>query len=142
MGATYSLRPIGVVRSALTSMDEAPAQGAETGTKAVIELDPAYGEGLDGLAPGRWLWVMCLFDRAKEPKLKVHPRGDRSRPITGLFNSRSPHRPNPISLTLVRLEALEGNRLSVSGLEMIDGTPVLDIKPWSGKIDKPRGEQA
>lgn len=142
MGATYSLRPIGVVRSALTSMDEAPAQGPEAGTEAVIELDPAWSEGLDGLAPGRWLWVMCLFDRAKEPKLKVHPRGDRSRPITGLFNTRSPHRPNPISLTLVRLEALEGNRLSVSGLEMIDGTPVLDIKPWSGKIDKPRGEQA
>ncbi|BEQ16579.1 tRNA (N6-threonylcarbamoyladenosine(37)-N6)-methyltransferase TrmO [Desulfoferula mesophila] len=142
MGATFSLRPIGVVKSALTSMDAAPPQGPEAGTEAVIELDPAWSEGLDGLAPGRWLWVLCLFDRAKEPKLKVHPRGDRSRPITGLFNSRSPHRPNPISLTLVRLEALEGNRLRVRGLEMIDGTPVLDIKPWSGNIDQPRGEQA
>ena len=109
---------------------------------AVIELDPAWAQGLEGIAPGRWLWVLCLFDQAKEPKLMVHPRGDRSRPQTGLFNTRSPHRPNPISLTLVRLEALKGNRLTVRGLEMIDGTPVLDIKPWSEGIDHPRGEQA
>ncbi|MCB2192743.1 MAG: tRNA (N6-threonylcarbamoyladenosine(37)-N6)-methyltransferase TrmO [Deltaproteobacteria bacterium] len=141
MSQAASFQPIGVVRSALDDLDAAPSQGPEAGTTAVIELDPALAEGLQGLTPGRWLWVLCHFDRAKQVKLKVHPRGDRSRPQTGLFSTRSPHRVNPISLTLVRLEALEGNRLTVRGLEMVDGTPVLDLKPWVAGIDQPRGEQ-
>lgn len=142
MPAPALYRPIGVVKSALKDLDAAPPQGPEAGVTAVIELDPAWSEGLEGLAPGRWLWVLCWFDKAKEPKLKVHPRGDRSRPLTGMFNTRSPHRINPISLTLVRLEAVENNRLTVRGLEMIDGTPVLDIKPWVAGIDQPRGDEA
>ncbi len=141
MGAR-SLRPIGVVKSALSDLDDAPRQGPEAGFPAVIELDPAWAPALEGLTPGRWLWVLCLFDQARAPKLRVHPRGDHARPLTGLFNTRSPHRPNPISLTLVRLEAVEDNRLSVRGLEMLDGTPVLDLKPWVAGVDEPRSERA
>jgi len=131
-------RPIGVVRSCLKSLDAAPKQGPESGLSAVIELDPQWREGLEGLTPGRWLWVLCHYDRANRTKLKVHPRGDHSRPLTGVFNTRSPHRPNPISLTLVRLEAVEGGRLTVRGLEALDGTPVLDLKPWVPGVDQPR----
>jgi tRNA-Thr(GGU) m(6)t(6)A37 methyltransferase TsaA len=106
--------------------------------ESVIELDSRWQQGLEGLAPGDHFWVLCHFDQAGPPKLKVHPRGDRSRPLTGMFNSRSPHRPNPISLTLVRLLKIEGCRLTVQGLEMMDGTPVLDIKPYVPGIDQPQ----
>jgi tRNA (adenine37-N6)-methyltransferase len=68
----------------------------------------------------------------------VHPRGDASRPLTGLFNTRAPSRPNPIGLTLVRLLAINENSLTVKGLEALDGTPVLDIKPYVPGIDQPR----
>ncbi|MCB2226996.1 MAG: tRNA (N6-threonylcarbamoyladenosine(37)-N6)-methyltransferase TrmO [Desulfarculaceae bacterium] len=133
-----SYRPIGVVKSRLKNLDQAPKQGPEAGMDAVIELEPQWLQGLTGLTPGRWLWVICLFDRSGEPKVMVHPRGDHSRPKTGMFNTRSPHRPNPLSLTLVKLVAVDGPRLSVRGLEMLDGTPVVDIKPWVEGVDQPR----
>ncbi|MCF8034821.1 MAG: tRNA (N6-threonylcarbamoyladenosine(37)-N6)-methyltransferase TrmO [Desulfarculaceae bacterium] len=140
MGGARQYSPIGTVLNRIESLDAAPKQGPEAGLSSIIELDPAWAEGLEGLKPGRWLWVLCLYDQAGPAKLKVHPRGDRSRPLTGLFNTRSPHRPNPISLTLVRLESLEGNRLTVKGLEAVDGTPVLDLKPWIPGVDEPREE--
>jgi len=134
--------PIGMVRSGLKDLAGAPKQGPEAGLSATIEIDPAWAEGLQGLKPGRWLWVMCSYDRADRAKLKVHPRGDHSRPLTGVFNTRSPHRPNPISLTLVRLEDIQGTRLTVRGLEAVDGTPVLDIKPYVPGVDRPREDRA
>ena len=137
MGRAAEYHPIGVVRSGLKELGEAPKQGPEAGTRAVIEIEPAWREGLEGLAPGCWLWVLCHFDQAGPPKPKVHPRGDRSRPLVGVFATRSPHRPNPISLTLVRLEAIADGRLTVRGLEAVDGTPVLDLKPWSPGVDRP-----
>lgn len=134
-------QPIGVVHSEIKDKGAAPAQGPEKGTVARIELVRDWAPGLEGLAPGRWLWVLCYYHRGRTPRLRIHPRGDSSRPLTGLFNSRSPNRPNPISLTLVRLEALDDGVLTVSGLEALDGTPVLDIKPYSPNIDTPRQEE-
>lgn len=126
------------MRSALTERGQAPHQGLPAGVVAVIELDPALAEGLGGCQPGDWLWVLYYFDRADPPRLLVHPRGDRSRPLTGVFHTRAPSRPCPVGLTLVQLTARDGVRLTVRGLEALDGTPVLDIKPYVPAIDAPR----
>ena len=135
----FRVEPIGWVRSPWSQTGEAPHQGPEEGAESVIEVDPRWAEGLRGLEPGRDLWVICYLHQTKEPKVMVHPKGDRSRPLTGMFNTRSPHRPSPLSLTLVRLLAKEGTRLTVCGLDMIDGTPVVDIKPYVAGVDQPRG---
>lgn len=138
------LRPIGVVHSPLSDPAQAPQQGPEAGTLAVIELEPQWAQGLTGLAPGRDLWVICHFHLSPGPKLMVHPRGDRDRPPTGVFNTRSPRRPCPLSLTLVRLLAIDegpaGPRLTVRGLEAVAGTPVLDLKPYAPGLDQPSGD--
>ncbi|CAO0821986.1 tRNA (adenine37-N6)-methyltransferase [Desulfarculales bacterium] len=125
-----SLEPIGVVRSTLV-------QRPEAGLLAVIEIDPAWWEGLAGLAPGRDLWVIYNFHQSQEPRLLVHPRRDPGRPLTGVFNTRAPCRPAPLGLTLVRLLEVEEGRLLVRGLEALDGTPVLDLKPYVPGLDKP-----
>ncbi len=134
----FSLRPIGVVHSPYLSRRQAPRQGPEAGELSVIELEPRWAPALEGLAPGCHLWVLTYLHKADEPRMKVHPRGDADRPATGLFNTRAPNRPNPIGLTLVRLEAIEGTRLTVCGLEAIEGTPVLDLKPYVPGLDRPR----
>lgn len=131
------LTPIGVVRSPYKTPGDCPRQGPENPTLSVIEIDPAWAQGLDGLRPGHHLWVICLFQTGGEVHLKVHPRGDHSRPTRGLFATRSPRRPSPLSLTLVRIKAIEGSRLTVQGLEMIDGTLVLDLKPYLRGVDAP-----
>jgi len=134
------LTPIGRVRSGLGDRSQAPRQGPKAGLTAVIELDPVHAQGLTGLRPGDWLWVLYYFDRADPPQALVHPRGDPNRPLTGVFNTRAPCRPCPLGLTLVRLLAIEGARLTVRGLEALEGTPVLDLKPHVPAIDAPREE--
>lgn len=104
----------------------------------MIELEPAHAEGLTGLAAGAWLWVLYYFDRADPPRSLVHPQGDPARPLTGVFNTRAPVRPCPLGLTLVRLVDRDGTQLTVRGLEALDGSLVLDIKPYSPRIDAPR----
>lgn len=140
--STYSVKPIGVVRSPYATRQDAPKQGPEAGGESVIELEPEWSDALEGLEPGRDLWVLTYFHLADRPKIKVHPRGDASRPLTGLFNTRAPSRPNPIGLTLARLVSIQGNSLTVRGLEALDNTPVLDIKPYVPGVDQPRGNKA
>lgn len=94
-----------------------------------IILDPSLVAGLRGLEPGRQIMVIFHFHRSHGFDLLQHPQGDRSRPRRGVFALRSPHRPNPIGVTVVDLVAIEGNLLHVRGLDAINGTPVLDIKP-------------
>lgn len=133
---------IGRVIAGPTDRDSAPSQGREAKTAGRIELDPRFRDGLKDLAPGRWLWLLLWFDRADRSRLQVHPRGDKSRSLTGVFNARSPHRPNPIALDLVRLEALDDLVLTVSGLDAVIGTPVLDIKPVMPRLDRPEPDLA
>ena len=133
-----TLQPIGVVRSPFKSLGDCPRQGPEEPAASVIEIDPAWVEGLDGLRPGCDLWVICRLRTEAEVLLKVHPRGDRGQPARGVLATRSPNRPCPLSLTLVRVEAIDKGRITVRGLEMIDGTPVLDIKPYVKGVDAPR----
>lgn len=94
-----------------------------------IVLDPALAKGLASLELGRQVIVVFHFHRSGRYDLLQHPRGDRSWPQRGVFALRSPHRPNPIGVTVVDLQAIEGNVLRVRGLDAINGTPVLDLKP-------------
>jgi L-fuculose-phosphate aldolase len=130
------LVPIGVVRSAVKSLEEAPKQGVVSGTEAEIVVRPEFAEALCGLAErGGKIIVLCWMHEADRERRKVHPRGEEDRPERGVFSTRSPHRPNPISLHTVDLLEVRGNVLRVRGMDAIDGTPVVDIKPHSPELD-------
>ncbi len=124
-----TLRAIGKVRSALRNKATAPKQGHENAPDAHIEIFPAYADALDGLEVGARLILLCWLDRADRNYLKVHPRGDTTRQIRGVFATRSPDRPNPIGLHEVTLKAIDGLQLLVGPLEALDKTPLVDIKP-------------
>lgn len=102
-----------------------------------IEIDPTLVEGLEGLCEFSHIWILWWLDRSKgaPPSLRVRPEGRQEMPLVGLFATRSPRRPNPIALTAVRLLGQEGARLRVSGLDAVQGTPVLDIKPYLRRGD-------
>jgi tRNA-Thr(GGU) m(6)t(6)A37 methyltransferase TsaA len=126
----YEAVPIGWVRSALVSRADAPKQGSEGAPDARVEVIPEYAPAIEGLVPGEDILLFTWLHESDRTVLKVHPRGDETRPLTGVFATRSPARPNPIGLHRVRLLAiLDGPSLHVSDLEAIDGTPVIDIKP-------------
>jgi tRNA-Thr(GGU) m(6)t(6)A37 methyltransferase TsaA len=127
--ADLRLRPIGVVRSELRDLALAPMQGDEGAPDAWIELRPEVLEAANGLGPGDELLVLTWFHEADRSVLEVHPRSDPSRPLTGVFSTRSPDRPNPVGLHRVRVLAVEKQRIRVGPLEAIDGTPVIDLKP-------------
>ena len=120
---------IGTVDSPLKDRASAPKQGDEGAPDAWLVLDPGVADALDGVATGDELLVLTWLDRAARDVLRVHPRGDPSRAEQGVFNTRSPDRPNPIGLHRVTVLAIDGLRLRVSGLEAIDGTPIVDLKP-------------
>jgi len=121
-----TFRAIGYVEN---DFDEPAAPDRIRASESQITLDPSLVEGLRGLEPGRKIMVVFHFHRSHGFELLQHPRGDRSRLRHGVFALRSPYRPNPIGVTVVDLVAIEGNLLHVRGLDAIDGTPVLDIKP-------------
>jgi tRNA-Thr(GGU) m(6)t(6)A37 methyltransferase TsaA len=124
--------PVGRVVSALTDREAAPRQGDEGAPDAWLVFEPAYADALDGLAAGDEVLVLTWLHLASRDVLRVHPRGDTARPLAGVFSTRSPDRPNPIGLHRVSVAAVEPGRLRVRGLEAVDGTPVLDVKPVLG----------
>lgn len=123
------LRPIGRVASTLTDPATAPKQGDEGAPDAWLVLDPAVARAASDLRAGDDVLVLTWLDRADRDVLVVHPRDDPDRPETGVFSTRSADRPNPIGLHRVTVLAIAGNRIQVSDLEAVDGTPVLDLKP-------------
>jgi len=127
--ANVTLVPIGRVESPLADPAEAPKQGFEGGPEAWLVLEPRVLDGLDGIRPGDRLIVLTWLDRADRETLKVHPRDDARNPLRGVFGTRSADRPNPIGLHEVEVLAVEGERVKVSDLEAVDGTPVIDLKP-------------
>src|SRR6476661_1166758 len=129
MNRGAQLRPIGVIRSILKTRSEAPKQGSEGAPDAWLELSPFAAPGLDGLMAGDDILIMTWLHRARRDVLKVHPRSDRRRPLTGVFATRSPDRPNPVGLHRVKVRRIVKNRLRIGPIEAIDGTPVIDIKP-------------
>ena len=129
---SFVLRPIGRVESTLTDPADAPRQPDEGAPEAWLVFDEAVAPALDGLTPGVDVLLFTWLDRGDRETLAVHPRGDRSRPLTGVFATRAPDRPNPIGLHTVHVLAVEGNRVRVRHLEALDGTPILDVKPLLG----------
>ncbi len=125
----YTLKPIGVIRSSLTSREAAPNMGYEGAPDAWLEMDSTIAEGLEGVAAGSEIILITWLHKAHRDTLRVHPRRDQNRPLTGVFATRSPDRPNPIGLHRVTVLEIAGNRLKVGPLEAIDGTPIVDIKP-------------
>jgi tRNA-Thr(GGU) m(6)t(6)A37 methyltransferase TsaA len=123
------LTPVGRVESALTDPASAPKQGDEGAPEAWLVFEPDVAEALEGIRPGDEVIVLTWLDRAQRDVLRVHPRGDVSRPQQGVFSTRSPHRPNPIGLHRVEVTEIEGLRVRVTNLEAVDGTPVVDVKP-------------
>jgi tRNA-Thr(GGU) m(6)t(6)A37 methyltransferase TsaA len=117
------LMAIGTVQSPLRSRAEAPKQGDEGAPEAWLAFEPRFAGGLDEVLVLTWL------DRAARDVLRVRPRSDAARPMTGVFATRSPDRPNPIGLHRVTVLEVDGTRLRVRDLEAIDGTPILDVKP-------------
>ena len=128
-GDTFHLRPIGVVRSSLRERGDAPKQAFEGAPEALLELDPAFAPALHRIAPGQDLIVLTWLHQADRDVLETHPRDDPAAPLTGVFATRSPDRPNPIGLHRVTVVALESpSVLRVGALEAIDGTPIVDLK--------------
>jgi len=136
-GTTYTVEPVGWVRSTLREASEAPKQPDEGAPQATLEFVPAVREALDGLTPGDRVHVLTWLHRADRETLRVHPRGDLARPLTGVFATRSPDRPNPIGLHDVVILALDGLTMTVDRLEAVDGTPVLDVKPVLAMTRRP-----
>lgn len=125
----YMVRAVGYVESVLTERAEAPRQPDEGAPDAWLVFGEQYADALDGVLPGTDVLLFTWLDRADRGTLTVHPRGDLGRPLTGVFATRAPDRPNPIGLHLVHVLVVDGVRVHVRNLEAIDGTPVLDLKP-------------
>ncbi len=123
------LRPVGVIQSTLKTRSSAPKQGSEGAPDAWLEIAPFAWPALDGIQRGDQLIVMTWLHQSRRDVLKVHPRSDPNRALTGVFATRSPDRPNPIGLHPVTVRRVAGNRLRIGPIEAIDGTPVIDIKP-------------
>jgi tRNA-Thr(GGU) m(6)t(6)A37 methyltransferase TsaA len=127
-GDGYSVRSIGIIRSALRTTSEAPKQGSEGAPDAWLEVEPAFADALLGIEAGDEL-VITWFHRADRDVLQVRPRRNPANPLTGVFATRSPARPNPLGLHRVTVREISGTRLRIGPIEAIDGTPVMDIKP-------------
>ena len=125
----YVLSPIGVLHSPLKQPGEAPRQGNEGAPDAWLEVHASVAEGLDGIAVGDEMILITWLHQADRMILKVHPRDDQNLPLTGIFATRSPDRPNPLGLHPVTILEIAESKLKVGPLEAIDGTPIVDIKP-------------
>lgn len=134
--AIYTVEPIGVVRSALANLQDAPRQGDEGGLEAWLDLTPQAAPGLHGIRPGDELLLLTWLHLAQRDVLQVHPRNDLTRPLTGVFATRSPDRPNPIGLHRVTVLEVTPQALRVAPLEAVDGTPIIDLKPLLGTADQ------
>jgi tRNA-Thr(GGU) m(6)t(6)A37 methyltransferase TsaA len=128
------LVPIGVIHSPFTTVERTPIQPIYSeNAEGTLEIFPEFGEGLSDLNGFERIWLIYLFDRASPPKLKIVPFRDNVE--RGVFATRAPSRPNPIGLSVVRLLGVDGLMLRVADLDILDGTPLLDIKPYISQVD-------
>lgn len=124
---SFAVKPIGTV---VSPVKEAHPPDYFKELTCLLEIEPEFEEALDGLETETFILVLFYFHKSKDYPMKVHPRGDLSRPLKGVFATCSPRRPNFIGVTRCRLLEKNGLSLKVKGLDAIDGTPVIDIKPY------------
>ena len=145
--SSYTLEPIGFIRSTVKDRQDAPRQGPEGAPDAWLEIKPQFAEALLGTEVGHELILITWLHQARRDVLKNHPRSDESRPLTGVFYTRSPARPNPLGLHPVTVReinppsregygATRATRLKIGPIEAFDGTPVVDIKSASTRADE------
>jgi tRNA-Thr(GGU) m(6)t(6)A37 methyltransferase TsaA len=130
----YEVVPVGRVKSPLTEKAQAPRQADEGAPPAWLVFEAAVTDAIRDLRPGTEIIVLTWLDRADRGVLLTIPRSDPRNPMTGVFSTRSPDRPNPIGLHRVRVIAVDGLRVQVDHLEALDGTPVIDVKPVLDEI--------
>ena len=131
----YLIKPIGFIRSELKSTADAPNFYTEGAPDARLELIEDYRDGLKGIQAGSEIIVITWLHLANRGVLQVHPRGNPANPLTGVFLTRSPDRPNPLGLHRARVLAIDGTNLQIGPIEAIDGTPVIDIKRVVAEAD-------
>ena len=132
----FTLHAVGVIRSSITNRSEAPRQGGEGAPDVWLEVHRFAAEAMEGLSVGDEIIVVTWLHRARRDVMKVHPRSDPQRRLTGVFATRSPDRPNPLGLHPVTVRRIVKNRLRIGPIEAIDGTPVVDIKPVLCEVQK------
>jgi len=126
------LHIIGMLHGDIASRDDAPKNYSESNRVGTIEVFSQYTEGLEGIVPGQTIVVLFWLHEARRDILKVHPRGDKSRNQRGVFTTRSPIRPNPIAISELKVLTVKDNFIEVSRLDILDGTPIVDIKKKIG----------
>lgn len=131
----YVIEPIGHVESVLRDRAGAPKQGSGA-PDAWLVIAPQYAEGLRDLRVGDEVVLLTWLDRADRTVLATRPRDDPANPVTGVFSTRSPDRPNPVGLHVVRIRDRDGLRVQVGPLEALDGTPIVDLKPVLGAHER------
>lgn len=124
-----TLRQVGTVRSPVTDLATAPRQPDEGGVTAIVEIRPEFEDAMAGLVAGQDLLLFTWLHAAERDRLVTHPRRDPTKALAGVFSVRSPHRPNPIGLHRVRILAINRRDITVAPLEVVDGTPIIDLKP-------------
>jgi L-fuculose-phosphate aldolase len=122
------LHCIGILHGDITRLADAPKNFSESKRTGTLEIYPQYRDGLDGITVGQTLVVLFWLHKADRNILRVHPRGDRSRRLRGVFATRSPARPNPIALSELLVQAIDDNKIEVSGVDVLDATPIIDMK--------------
>ena len=127
--SAIEIKTVGRVESSLTDRGAAPKQGDEGAPEAWLVFEPELLDALHGIEPGDEILVFTWLDRGRRDVLQTRPRDDPANPIQGVFNTRSPDRPNPIGLHPVTVVAIDGLRILVDRLEALDGTPIVDVKP-------------
>jgi L-fuculose-phosphate aldolase len=122
------LAVIGMVSNDIRSLAEAPKGYDESDRTGYLEIFSEYREGLEGIEAGQTIMVLFWLHESSRDILKVHPRGDKQNPMRGVFSTRSPRRPNPIGVSELQVLEVEDSRLLVRGLDVVDTTPIVDIK--------------
>ncbi|MFW9806493.1 MAG: tRNA (N6-threonylcarbamoyladenosine(37)-N6)-methyltransferase TrmO [Candidatus Thorarchaeota archaeon] len=129
----FKLQPIGILRTPFKSSNAVPIQSIKSDAKGHIELLEEYRDGLESLDGFSHIILLYWFHKAKEPKMLMKPFLDNA--LHGIFAIRAPTRPNPIGISTVKLVRIEGTRLYFEGADMLDETPLLDIKPFVPDFD-------
>ncbi|HTI60055.1 tRNA (N6-threonylcarbamoyladenosine(37)-N6)-methyltransferase TrmO [Mucilaginibacter sp.] len=133
-----TIKFIGKIHSPLKSLDDCPRQEDEGAPAATIEIFAEYLEGIQNIAPGTDLLLLTWLDKADRTVLKLRPRNDPNAPLTGVFSTRSPDRPNPIGIHTVKVVSVSADgTIEICGIEVLDQTPVVDIKHiWKYKVSE------